>query len=515
MKKSIIASILSVALVLVMVLALVPTTASAANKNAEYNLPYNNVAPKTDGVVNPNEYSLLPFNTVNYSSDEFVDQFDKDHTIQADFYACWDDEAMYLAWVVRSELDAYSSPVYGADALGNMWQHCCVQVMYTPYHPTLAEDIAPDTYTGDYLELGVTMHDGETPIKCVWNASGAQAGIGSADWDFAGNVLDTGDGIEVTYEIKFPWKASGLDAVGNGTVIGLSYVVADQVQFDVNNFDAPQNNMVEWQDCILGGKAPKNLAIVTLAGKKDAQGNEDNSKTEVSQELEGNESVDIPNAPPAIDENAIPESATAVLSKPAFNTAITAGSATVITDLSKVNEYNVKWAATAHLRPTDAAGVYELLEVVWADGGEVVFANEIKEGDIALAVHGDDSTDPNSQSCQDREALRALVAGDKVVFLGYDFENKLYATNAVVYYGANEESDVSEVPDESSEAESSEVVDESSEAESSVATDSSDVSEDKADDKGGNTGLIIGIVVAVVAIVAVVVVVVVLKKKKA
>jgi len=504
MKKSIIASILSVALVLVMVFALVPSATSAASANVELDLKYNNVAPTPDGVVNTGEYGLTKIHSIDYNSDEFLTAYDTDKSIRADFYACWDNDAMYIAWVVYSELDAYSSPVYGADNLGSMWMHCCVQLMYTPYHPTQAEEIAPDTYTGDYLELGVTMHEGQTPIKCVWNASGAQAGIGSADWDFAGNVEETDDGIIATYEIRFPWKASGLQSVGNGTQIGLGYAIGDQTNFN------DHNNMAEWMDCLLGGKAPKNLAIVTLAGK------EDNTQVEVSQELEGNVSYDIPNAPGNIDTALIPEDATGVLQQSPFNTSIVAGSSTIITDLSKVNDYNVKWAATAHLRPTDEAGVYDIVEIVWGGGNDITFANEIAEGDIALAVHGDDSTDPNSESCQKRDALRALVAGeDKVVFLGYDFETQLFATNAVVYYGAKAaEPEVSEP--EVSEEPSAAPSEDPSEDESAPANDSSvpATSDDASEEKGGNTGLIIGIVVAVVVVVAIVVVVVVVSKKK-
>ncbi|MBQ3598688.1 MAG: hypothetical protein II987_05430 [Clostridia bacterium] len=507
MKKSIIAALLSIALVLVMVFALVPATVSAASANAEYDLPYNSIAPKIDGVVGTGEYSTLPFHKVDYNSDEFLDEFDTDHSINAEFYACWDSEAMYLAWVVYSELEAYSSPVYGADNLGSMWQHCCIQVMYTPYHPTDAEEVAPGTFTGDYLELGVTMHEGQTPIKCVWNASNTQTGIGSADWDFAGNVETTTDGIVATYEIKFPWKASGLESVGNGTQIGLGYAIGDQTNFN------DHNNMAEWMDCILGNggkKVPKNLAIITLAGNKN------DDPIEISDvSFAGTESVDIPVAPGNIDVNSIPADATAVLQQTPFNTGIVAGSSTIITDLSKVNDYNVKWAATAHLRPTDAAGVYEVVEIVWGGGNEITFANEVQEGDIALAVHGDDSTDPNSESCQKREALRALVAGDLVTFLGYDFETKLFATNAVVYYGNTVTEDESSVEpsDEPSEEPSEEPSkDESKETESSTPV----VDESKDDSEGGNTGLIIGIVAGVVAVIAVVVVVViVLKKKKA
>ena len=503
MKKSIFAALLSIALVLVMVFALVPATVSAASSNAEYDLPYNSIAPKIDGVVGTGEYTTLPFNSVDYDSDEFLTQYDTDKSIKADFYACWDSDAMYLAWVVYSELEAYSSPVYGADNLGSMWQHCCVQLMYTPYHPTLAEEIAPDTYTGDYLELGVTMHEGQTPIKCVWNASGAQAGIGSADWDFAGNVETTTDGIVATYEIRFPWKASGLESVGNGTQIGLGYAIGDQTNFN------DHNNMAEWMDCLLGGKAPKNLAIITLAG------NENDDPIEISDvSFEGDASVDIPVAPGNIDVNSIPADATAVLQQTPFNTGIVAGSSTIITDLSKVNDYNVKWAATAHLRPTDKDGVYEVVEIVWGGGNEITFANEAQEGDIALAVHGDDSTDPNSESCQKREALRALVAGDLVTFLGYDFETQLFATNAVVYYGNTVTED--ESSEEPSAEPSEEPSEEPSKEESAPAANTSDDASVSEKEEGGNTGLIIGIVVGVVAVIAIVVVVaIVLKKKKA
>ncbi len=506
MKKSIFAALLSIALVLVMVFALVPATVSAKSANAEYDLPYNSIAPKVDGVVGTGEYSTLPFHEVDYDSDEFLDEFDTDHSIKAEFYACWDNEAMYLAWVVYSELEAYSSPVYGADTLGSMWQHCCIQVMYTPYHPTNAEEVAPGTFTGDYLELGVTMHEGQTPIKCVWNASNTQTGIGSADWDFAGNVEETTDGIVATYEIKFPWKASGLESVGNGTQIGLGYAIGDQTNFN------DHKNMAEWMDCILGNggkKVPKNLAIITLAGNKN---DDPIDISDVS--FAGTESVDIPNAPPAIDTNAIPEDATAVLQQTPFNTSITAGSSTIITDLSKVNEYNVKWSATAHLRPTDKDGVYEVVEIVWGGGNDITFANEAQEGDIALAVHGDDSTDPNSESCQKRDALKALVAGDLVTFLGYDFETKLFATNAVVYYGNTVTED--ESSEEPSEAPSEAPSEEPSEDESAPAVNTSDDSSASEKEEGGNTVLIIGIVAGVVAVIAIVVVVViVIKKKKA
>ena len=501
MKKSIIASILSVALVLVMVLALVPTTASAVSKNAEYNLSYNNVAPKTDGVVNPNEYSLLPFNSVDYNSDEFMTEHDADKSIKADFYACWDDEAMYLAWVVHSTLDQYYSPVYGANELGNMWQHCCVQVMYTPYHPADAEAVPEGQYYGDFLEIGATLHEGVNPIKCIWSTGNSLTGIKDGDWDFAGNVVKTATGFDATYEIKLPWSASGLQAVGNGTQIGLGYAIGDQ-----ENFNTVEKNMVEWMDAILGSKQHQNLAIITLAGK------DSDEKIEVSEDLGKEESKDLVEAPANIDTTKIPANAAVVLQQPTFNTTIGAGQSTIITDLTILNEKNPVWCANALLRPTDAEGVYEVVEVVEGSGNPIEFTAETKEGDIALLVHGDDQIE-DTTSLENKAALLALTAGDKVTFLGYDFEHNLKAANAVVYYGEKEVEDVSELPDESSEAESS------AEAESSEVAESSATVSNTTDDEnegGSKLGLILAIVGGVVAaVVVVVVVVVVLKKKKA
>ena len=500
MKKSIIASLLSVALVLVMVLALVPSTVSAASSNAEVNLPYNNVAPKTDGVLETGEYGLKAIHSVDYSSDEFISAYDTDQSINADFYACWDEDYLYMAWVVYSELDDYYSP----DADGNMWEHCCIQFLYTPYNPTGAEELGEGVYSGDYFEGGVTIYEKTVDTKCNWSTAASMQNVGTNDWDFAGTIDDSGDQIVVTYEIRFPWAKSGVAAVGNGVQIGLCYAIADQ-----EDFTNVENNMCEWQDAILGSKQPKNMAVVTLTGKTNEDGEIDNSQTEVSQET-GDGNATLVTKPADIDETLIPEDAT-VLSLVPFDTSITAGSTTIITDLASVNSYNVKWAATAHLRPTDTAGVYEVIEVVWGGGNEISFANEIAEGDIGLAIHGDDSVSAEDITCLNRDALKVLPAGSLVTFMGYDFENKLMANNAVVHFGGTVvEPEVSEP--EASEAEPSAEPSEEPSADSSVADTSADVS--KADTNDGNTALIIGIVVAVVAVIAIVVVVVVVSKKK-
>lgn len=215
---------------------------------------------------------------------------------------------------------------------------------------------------------------------------------------------------------------------------------------------------------------------------------------------------------PEVDVTDIPEDAT-VLQQVPFNTVITAGSTTIVTDITVLNDLNPIWAANALLRPTDKEGVYEVVEVIEGSGTAIEFTSETKEGDIVLVVHGDDQSE-DTTSMENRAALLALTAGDTVTVLGYSIENEVMAENAVIYYGAKTDDETSEIPDESetdtSVPEESEEKDESSKADESVA----DTSENE-DDKGGNTGLIIGIVVAVVVIAAVVAAVVVLKKKKA
>jgi hypothetical protein len=203
-----------------------------------------------------------------------------------------------------------------------------------------------------------------------------------------------------------------------------------------------------------------------------------------------------------------------------FNTSITTGSYTIITDLSTVNSYNVKWATTAHLRPTETEGVYEVVEIIWGGGSDITFTNEAEEGDIALAVHGDDEADGTKAN---RLALNALTTEDTVTFAGYDFEKLTFERGAVVYFVDHTATggDTSETPDEPSEEPSEDPSEEPSEDESAPADESVPATEStpvvdnsEAGEEGGNTGLIIGIVAGVVAVIAIVVVVVIVVKKK-
>lgn len=199
-----------------------------------------------------------------------------------------------------------------------------------------------------------------------------------------------------------------------------------------------------------------------------------------------------------------------------FNKSIVTDSNTIITDPTNLAAYNVAWSGCVLLRPTENEGQYSVVEVYTATGDYEFAFTDVQEGDIALAVHGE-STEPAAN----KAALVALTAGDIVYFAGYDMANQTHETGAVVYYAVpsvdpevSEPEDESEPADDSTPVEDSEPADES-ESESSVpATSDTDASDDKADEKGGNAGLIIGIVAGVVVIAVVVVVVIVLKKKK-
>ncbi len=178
-------------------------------------------------------------------------------------------------------------------------------------------------------------------------------------------------------------------------------------------------------------------------------------------------------------------------------------------------------------------------KVYIAEGTYLVYDFTVDTGATSILFNGtqiqgliDENLDSGSGDLYAGEYKGAISYEDLAEKLGTD-ENGYVILNDMQVYSVNgatvtfktfkldptyvpvDTPDVSD-PEESVPEESTPVTDESEEVEdtSVPATDASDVSEDKADDKGGNTGLIIGIVIGVVAIIAVVAVVIVLKKKK-
>ena len=231
---------------------------------------------------------------------------------------------------------------------------------------------------------------------------------------------------------------------------------------------------------------------------------------EVSQE----ESIDLEDIEPIVE---IPAGAKFIKHVP-FNKSITTGSNTIITDPTTVSNFNVAWSVCALLRPTEVEGEYSVVAVKAADGDYEFAFEGVEEGDIALAIHGDDTV---ANSTANRDALAALVEGDIVTFAGYNFAEETFETGAVVYYAVP-----TETPDEPSEEPSEDPSEEPSEDESVPAGENESTPADEstpvvdnseATGEGTNvigTGLIIGIVAGVVVIAAIVVVVVIIVKKK-
>lgn len=477
---------------------------SFAGNNPEVEIEYTNTAPKLDGVVKLGEYGFAPIHKVDYSNPEFGDAFDKDHSIDADFYATWDDDSLYLAWVVRSELDRN----YGPDKDNNMWEHCCVQFILTTSAPNSEnKKFQTSEWSGDYLEIGLCLADDGENVKCCWSMpTTASAMLSVDDWDFAGGWSN---GV-MTYECRVPWEKSGILAVGNGVQIGLTYAIGDQ-----EDFTNVKENMVEWPDAILGGKNADAAAIFTLKGKKD------DTVTEVSQSGSGQSTEQLPQITVNLPEDAIEGSSFGTI---LVNKNMMTSSQVVITD--KNIDRGLSWSTVVLLKPTDKENVYTVQEVIPNGGGKAIsFTNEISDGDIVVALHGGDDNTADTPANKLAGVWSRLEVGSIVTFNGYDLaEGKLTASNPMIYVQPKDSGvpgDESSKPDDtntSSEATSSDA--ESSEATSSETEISKDESskaeESKTEDtKGGMTWLWIVIAVCVVAGVAVGAVFAVKKNNKA
>ncbi|MBQ9922501.1 MAG: hypothetical protein IJO52_09950 [Clostridia bacterium] len=220
--------------------------ASAASENTPVTFYAVNTKPVLDGVVKPGEYGDK-IHSVDYdNSDEFIDDYDPDHLVKADFYGTWTNEGVYLAWVCYSD-------IHVATAYDNeMWKYCVIQFCTTPGNPMDLED-------GEANELGICVSsENGQPHKWVY-----QGPTDVEDWQFNGKRDENAK--TTTYEVFLPWSAVTAGVAGNvGTEIGVGYALGDQEDFTV------EERMVEWQDTILGGKNYGASAVVTLAAAKTA-----------------------------------------------------------------------------------------------------------------------------------------------------------------------------------------------------------------------------------------------------
>ena len=218
--------------------------ASAESENTPVTFYAVNTKPVLDGVVKPGEYGDK-IHSVDYdNSDEFLDDYDVDHLVKADFYGTWTNEGVYLAWVCYS--DVHVATAYDSE----MWKYCVVQFCTTPVNPMDAE-------VSECNELGICVSsENGQPHKWVYKGP-----TDVEDWQFNGKRDENAK--TTTYEVFFPWNAITAGVPGTvGTEIGIGYALSDQEDFTV------EERMVEWQDAILGGKNYNASAVITLAAAK-------------------------------------------------------------------------------------------------------------------------------------------------------------------------------------------------------------------------------------------------------
>lgn len=504
--------ILSFLLVATMLVAMfVMPSAAADDVNFEVDFDYIEKAPDIDGVVKKGEYSTLPLHSYPENKSQFVDtehyKF-AEGDCEFDFYAGWDKDYVYMAWVVTSESfggipekDFSGDGVWNPnDVLDNgwMWQYSCVQFIFTPGAPKKGETSYQTGGTsGDYLEVGLALTAEGQQVRACWSKPTAAQDLDVNDWDAAIKRDDSAK--TTTYEVRIPWGKSGLNSTGNGAQFGLTYAVAIQADYNV------KPGMIEWQNGVLTSKDADSAAVITLIGNEDI----------------GQSSIVV--APVEKEEGTVPAEAEGKtqLVIDGLNVGIVAEKAYLYTNASTVGSMNTKWSTNVLLAPVEGEdGLYEVKEVVVGAGEDIAFTTELTDDMLVYAAHSDGQGAGNAR----KELATALAVGTTLKIFGVDFDkNETEYANSMLYVVSEAEGETSgEVSGDvsaeaSSEAESSEEASSeaestatSSEAESSAAAESSEAEKNEG---GLGTGAIIGIIVAVLAVIAVVVFFV-LKKKK-
>lgn len=150
----------------------------AASSNAEIPVKMASVAPATDGVVNVGEYGSK-IHSVDYSNNEFLSQFDTDKSTKADFYMVWDEENLYLSWVVHTEshwpvsydVDYDNDGKTGTAAdIANMWRFSSIQFMLCTGAPDKTAKVYQTTqWSGNYFEAGLSVMSDGASYKFLWS----------------------------------------------------------------------------------------------------------------------------------------------------------------------------------------------------------------------------------------------------------------------------------------------------------------------------------------------------------
>ena len=400
--KKILAIFMAVALLCTPLLML---NSGATSVNAEYAVEFTKKSPKIDGVVDSNEYGKYPISTFDIKdySDEFVMEHYKitDDDLAFEFYATWDADNFYMAWVVHTSYDSrVPDDVFDAGS-GNMWMYSCVQFIITPGAPKAGEtNYQTAEWSGNYLEAGLTLRNDDKSSGVCWSQPEAAKGeFGPNDWEFAG-YRDEKKGT-TTYEVRLPFVKSGIAAKGDDAQFGLTYAVAAQEDYNKTP------GMVEWQDAILGGKKADNAAVMTMVGSG------------MQQEI-------IP-TPGDRKEGKLPEGLKDNLLKfDSLNKAIEQDKSTLITNVTDpITGFNTTWSYCMLLRPAEKIkeidGYYTIVGTYPGDGTmtELSFGTDLKEGDIVAVFHGDEGGAGHAR----KELAASLPIGQKLYLFGFEIVN--------------------------------------------------------------------------------------------
>lgn len=387
------------------VLAVVP---SAAGTNPKYELKYTDKAPVVDGEISSREYGspLISWNVSDGEEDGIVlanYEIEDDPDLSIDFYATWTDTDLYLAWKVHTKYD-FRVPDDKED--GYMYEYCCVQFILTPGAPdNSVKKYQTAEWSGDYLEVGLTMRDDGLSYKVCWSQpSAAGSALQTSDWEFAGS-RDGGKEISV-YECRLPLNKTGIEAKGDGAQFGLTWAVGAQ-----ENYETITKGLIEWQDAIIGGKNADNAAIMVMAGSGEGQQN-------VEVGVVSRDKMPHGDLPEGLEESLMQIT---LLGQP-----VASEQTTLILTPDKINDFNPKYAHTLLLRPVEKSdvmeGYYTVVEGVTGSGGAIEFTSEVKDGDIALILHTD-STDSTTDQAKAVALAKTLTAGQQVYLHGVEKKN--------------------------------------------------------------------------------------------
>ena len=390
-------------LALVLAFTVFTVVPSAAGTNPEYELDFTDDPPIVDGEISSREYGapLVSWVLSDGEEDGIVlanYEIKDDPDLSIDFYATWTETDLYLAWKVHTKYD-FRVPEDRED--GYMYEYCCVQFILTPGAPdNSTKKYQTAEWSGDYLEVGLTMRDDGLSYKVCWSQPVAAGNaLQTSDWEFAGS-RDESKQISV-YECRLPLNKTGIEVKGDGAQFGLTWAVGAQ-----ENYETVTKGLIEWQDAIIGGKNADNAAIMTMAGSGEGQ-------QDVEVGVVSRDKCPHGDLPAGLEESLMQIT---LVGQP-----VTAEQTTLIADPANINKYNPKYAHTLLLRPArdlnGLEGYYTVVEGVTGSGEDISFTSEVKDGDIALILHTD-SSDSTTDQAQAVALAKTLTEGQLVYLHG-------------------------------------------------------------------------------------------------